>query len=222
MRRCLPITALVPVTIGELPSAETLQASQRGFGYSREDVKMILEPMAKDGKDPVWSMGDDTALAFLAKTTAAGVRLLSPAVCAGHESVDRSATRGMCGIAAHAALVPGRICWTSALLCPGCHSHRRFFPSVRSQQLRQGAYPQVEQLRMLELQCLFAPEQTLEEALDELCERSIVAVREGARILLQSDRGAHAGRLPITMGDRNRCCPPGARRRRSANDWQGL
>ncbi len=28
---------------------------------------MILQPMAADGKDAVWSMGDDTPLAFLAR-----------------------------------------------------------------------------------------------------------------------------------------------------------
>ena len=50
-----------------------LLAWQRGFGYTREDVKMILQPMAADGKDSVWSMGDDTPLAFLAKCSAAGV-----------------------------------------------------------------------------------------------------------------------------------------------------
>ena len=59
---------LRPLPLDRKPTAQGLQAAQLDFGYSREDVKMILEPMAKEGKDPVWSMGDDTALAFLAKT----------------------------------------------------------------------------------------------------------------------------------------------------------
>src|SRR6202021_3740117 len=41
---------------------------QLGFGYSREDVNMILKPMAVDGKDAVWSMGDDKPLAPLARS----------------------------------------------------------------------------------------------------------------------------------------------------------
>ncbi|WP_433963963.1 glutamate synthase central domain-containing protein [Tunturiibacter gelidiferens] len=45
-----------------------LAAVQRGFGYTREDVKMILQPMALEGKDAVYSMGDDTPLAFLARS----------------------------------------------------------------------------------------------------------------------------------------------------------
>ena len=57
-------TPLVPVTAPDIDPA-ALAAAQRGFGYTREDVKMILQPMAVEGKDAVWSMGDDTPLASL-------------------------------------------------------------------------------------------------------------------------------------------------------------
>ena len=42
-----------------------LVARQRRFGYTDEDLDMILAPMAKDGKEPVGSMGNDAALACL-------------------------------------------------------------------------------------------------------------------------------------------------------------
>ena len=45
------------VDSGEVTSAADLLGWQRGFGYTREDVKMILAPMAAEGKDSVWSMG---------------------------------------------------------------------------------------------------------------------------------------------------------------------
>lgn len=35
------------------------------FGYSREDLKMIIKPMAQEAKEPVGSMGNDTPHAFL-------------------------------------------------------------------------------------------------------------------------------------------------------------
>ncbi|WP_449245898.1 glutamate synthase large subunit [Desulfarculus baarsii] len=44
---------------------QTLLARQRAFGYSREDLDVILRPMVRDGKEPVGSMGDDTPLAVL-------------------------------------------------------------------------------------------------------------------------------------------------------------
>ena len=78
----LPITA---------PTPEVLNGLQRGFGYTREDVKMILQPMALDGKDAVWSMGDDTPLAFLGPCSTACLRVLPAAVRPGNKSCDRPA-----------------------------------------------------------------------------------------------------------------------------------
>src|SRR3984957_7115768 len=56
-----------PIPTSDVAPA-VLAAAQRGFGYTREDVKMILQPMAAEGKDAVWSMGDDNPLAFLARS----------------------------------------------------------------------------------------------------------------------------------------------------------
>jgi glutamate synthase (ferredoxin) len=38
---------------------------QKVFGYGEEDVERVLEPMAKEGKEPIGSMGDDTPIAVL-------------------------------------------------------------------------------------------------------------------------------------------------------------
>ena len=57
-----------------LPAAETatsldpiddLRAHQTLHGYSHDELDELLEPMARDGKDPVGSMGDDTPLVGL-------------------------------------------------------------------------------------------------------------------------------------------------------------
>jgi len=44
---------------------ESLLARQRCFGYSREDIEVLIRPMCEEGKEPVGSMGDDTPLAVL-------------------------------------------------------------------------------------------------------------------------------------------------------------
>jgi len=44
---------------------ETLAQRMRIFGYMREELKMILTPMAVNGQEPVGSMGNDTPLAVL-------------------------------------------------------------------------------------------------------------------------------------------------------------
>ena len=42
-----------------------LRRKQHAFGYTEEELKMILAPMASRGQEPVGSMGDDAALAIL-------------------------------------------------------------------------------------------------------------------------------------------------------------
>src|SRR5213595_277833 len=49
-----------------LPPDE-LTARQHAFGYSHEDLKFVIEPMAAEGRDAIWSMGDDTPIAPLSK-----------------------------------------------------------------------------------------------------------------------------------------------------------
>ena len=40
---------------------------QRSYGYSGEDGRLIVNPMAGEGKEPTWSMGDDAPLAVLSE-----------------------------------------------------------------------------------------------------------------------------------------------------------
>jgi glutamate synthase (NADPH/NADH) large chain len=47
------------------PDHETVRLRQRTFGYTYEDLIMILGPMASDGTEPIGSMGNDTPLAIL-------------------------------------------------------------------------------------------------------------------------------------------------------------
>ena len=47
------------------PSPEETVQLQQAFGYSFEDLRLIVGPMAKNGVEPVGSMGNDTPLAVL-------------------------------------------------------------------------------------------------------------------------------------------------------------
>ena len=61
------------VSLSEVPGApevpapdhETLLHRQQAFGYTLEDLKYILGPMAANGEEAVGSMGTDTPLAVL-------------------------------------------------------------------------------------------------------------------------------------------------------------
>ncbi|MEX1119085.1 MAG: glutamate synthase large subunit, partial [Terrimicrobiaceae bacterium] len=65
------LTRLKPLTVAEIPvpvgEQDILGLTQKqiSFGYSSEELDMILKPMAKDGAEAIGSMGDDTPLAVL-------------------------------------------------------------------------------------------------------------------------------------------------------------
>ncbi len=44
-----------------------LHDAQVAFGFTAEDQRLVLQPMAVEGKEPLWSMGDDAPLAVLSK-----------------------------------------------------------------------------------------------------------------------------------------------------------
>jgi glutamate synthase domain-containing protein 2/glutamate synthase domain-containing protein 1/glutamate synthase domain-containing protein 3 len=48
-----------------VPRVEPLRSRQLAFGYSQEDLRMIIAPMASQGEEPVASMGNDSALAVM-------------------------------------------------------------------------------------------------------------------------------------------------------------
>ncbi|MEL7020535.1 MAG: glutamate synthase large subunit, partial [Bacteroidota bacterium] len=52
-------------SIGAALDDKTLLQQQQLFGYTKEDLKVIIGPMVAKGKDPIGSMGTDTPLAVL-------------------------------------------------------------------------------------------------------------------------------------------------------------
>ncbi|HEY8216045.1 MAG TPA: glutamate synthase-related protein [Acidimicrobiia bacterium] len=61
---------LLPFDTGEAvdmpPDPDDLVAEQVAFGCNREEIAMVLKPMATDAKEPTFSMGDDTPFAAVA------------------------------------------------------------------------------------------------------------------------------------------------------------
>jgi glutamate synthase domain-containing protein 2/glutamate synthase domain-containing protein 1/glutamate synthase domain-containing protein 3 len=47
------------------PRIEPLRSKQLAFGYSQEDLRMVIAPMATKGEEPVASMGNDASLAVM-------------------------------------------------------------------------------------------------------------------------------------------------------------
>jgi glutamate synthase (ferredoxin) len=190
-------TPLVPVAPSDVDPA-ALGVVQRGFGYTREDVKMILQPMALEGKDAVWSMGDDTPLAFLARSPRPVyayfrqrfAQVTNPAI---------DPLREACVVSLHTRLGPWPHLLDKNAPLPGISLPSPFMSLGQVEALRRGEYPNRTELNLAELPAVFGVEKSLTQALDELCMQAIKLVRNGARIVLLSDRSASAEMLPIPM-----------------------
>nr|WP_280925164.1 glutamate synthase large subunit [Bifidobacterium sp. ESL0784] len=64
------------VSLSDLPAREHVRHSnvsvvrrQRAFGYTQEDLKILLRPMANTGKEPIGAMGNDTPQPVLSKNS---------------------------------------------------------------------------------------------------------------------------------------------------------
>ena len=55
----------LPEKAPRVPRTEPLRTRQLAFGYSQEDLRVLLTPMAAEGQEPTGSMGNDLALAVL-------------------------------------------------------------------------------------------------------------------------------------------------------------
>ena len=69
----VPVHVVASYALPEPPSYPAINGyepfdllkQQQAFGYTIEELKMILAPMAANGQEPVGSMGTDTPLAVL-------------------------------------------------------------------------------------------------------------------------------------------------------------
>jgi glutamate synthase (NADPH) large chain len=63
-RRGVPLNA-VPAPAARPPPEDALRSRQLAFGYTQEDLRVLIAPMAEAGKEPIGSMGNDAVLAVL-------------------------------------------------------------------------------------------------------------------------------------------------------------
>ena len=92
-REVVRLADLPPRQPHRLPT-ESLRQRQIAFGYTQEDMKVTLAPLARNAEEAVSSMGNDTPLAVLSDRHRLHLLLLQAAVRAGHEPADRLDPRG--------------------------------------------------------------------------------------------------------------------------------
>ncbi len=64
---CLDLLGFSAAPKAEHTSGEEFKRKQHAFGYSEEELNMVLTPMANNRQEPIGSMGNDAALAVLSE-----------------------------------------------------------------------------------------------------------------------------------------------------------
>jgi glutamate synthase (NADPH/NADH) large chain len=171
---------------------------QRHFGYTREDVRMILAPMAQDGKDAVWSMGDDTQIAPLARAPRPlyaffrqrFAQVTNPPIDPLREAVV---------LQMHTRLGPWPHILEEREPLPGLSLRSPILSLAQMHALHNSHHAQSERMPYALLNCLYSPDTTLEVAVDILAQRAVQLVSDGAALLLLTDRRGSADNLPVPM-----------------------
>ena len=180
-----------PIEAGALPQL------QRIFGYTREDLALILTPMAMSGGEPLGSMGDDTPLAALTSRN----RLLpsyfkqqfaqvtNPPVDSERERLVMSLRVGVGAIGNLLDETPEhcrRVTTLSPILTNGDLEKLR---ALRRDGFRAAT--------ISTLYPLADGERGLAHALDLICREAAQLVWTGTTIVILSDRGADGTLAPI-------------------------
>ncbi|MBA3297348.1 MAG: glutamate synthase large subunit [Acidobacteria bacterium] len=193
----IPIEDLPPAPYVPRPDHDTVLRRQQAFGYTQEDLKVLLDPMARLGEEALGSMGTDTPLAVLSERP----RLLFDyfkQLFAQVTNPPLDAIREELVTSMASSIGPER-----NLLVAEPESCRQIsirYPVIDNEQLAKLRHIAMPGFRQTTLQAVFRPADGsagLERALEALCADARTAVESGSTILILSDRGLDAALAPI-------------------------
>jgi glutamate synthase (ferredoxin) len=193
----LPLETLPgPAQLPE-PDHSTVLQRQQAFGYTFEDLRIIMLPMARDGVEPVGSMGTDTPLAVLSNKPQPlfnyfkqlFAQVTNPPIdCIREEIVTSAETT---------------IGSEKNLLNPvpeSCHLIRLKSPILTNEEFAKLKHLNQPGYRSITLPILYKVgkgHKGLEKAMNDLCKNASKAIAQGINILVLSDRGIDAENAAI-------------------------
>jgi glutamate synthase (NADPH/NADH) large chain len=178
-------------------AGDELLRQQRAFGYTDEAIRLLIDPMATDGKEPTGSMGTDTPLAVLSDRAPTlsnyfhqlFAQVTNPAIDPIREALVMTVetTIGPDGN-------------TFEETPEQCHQIRMSGPILTSAELAKIASIHEGVFEPTTLSLLYdaaGDDGALAKALERLCHQAAEAVDEGYNVLILSDRGVDARRAAI-------------------------
>ncbi len=179
------------------PAPDILLQQQMAYGYTIEDEKYHLGPMAQNGEEAVGSMGTDTPLAVLSDRPQPLYNYFQQ-LFAQVTNPPLDAIREELVTSVKTVIGP-----EGNLLDPepeSCHLVSLDNPFIDNEQLAKFKSLKDHALRATVLPMLFpakAGPAGLEAAMEELFRAADRAIDEGAKVLILSDRGVDAEHAPI-------------------------
>ncbi|MBL8920951.1 MAG: glutamate synthase large subunit [Myxococcaceae bacterium] len=176
---------------------EELARQQRAFGWTDEDLRIVVGPMAETGKEPTGSMGTDTPLAVLSERAPSlfdyfhqlFAQVTNPPIDPIREAAVMSLSVGL-GPDGNTFEETPEQC--AKLTLPGPVLTNTQLARIKALAGKGDFDPRI-------LDATYEPGApgALERAVDDLCEAAVKAVDEGHDILILSDRNVDARRAPI-------------------------
>ncbi|MDZ4814693.1 MAG: glutamate synthase large subunit [Verrucomicrobiota bacterium] len=179
------------------PDHKSVMQRQKAFGYSFEDLRIIVGPTARDGVQPLGSMGTDTPLAVLSNKPQLlfsyfkqlFAQVTNPPIDCIREEIITSTeiTVGSEG----------------NLLSPGpenCRQIKLHYPVLSNEQFEKLRHIDRNGFKAVTLPILFDPRKAgagLHAAMDELFAKASAEIAAGVNIIVLSDRGVSGELAPI-------------------------
>ncbi len=188
----------LPAAAGTVASnLEDLIQRQMAFGYTFEELRILLAPMARDGVEAIGSMGTDTPLAVLSNRPKLlydyfqqlFAQVTNPPIDSIREEIITSAQTTI-GAEQNLLKPTPESCHLIALKSPILSND----DLAKLQNLNSGGFKSVTMPMLFPAQ---SGATGLETALGEICRLADQAIANGISILILSDRGVNSTQAPI-------------------------
>src|SRR5580698_8297433 len=175
----------------------TIMVRQRAFGYTDEDVRFLMTPMAVNGEEPVGSMGTDTPLACLSDKPQPLFNYFKQLFAqVTNPPIDPIREEMVMSLVSYIGKERNILAETDM----HCHTLKLPHPILTNRDLEKLRRVSQGDFLATTLSTLFPAaegENGLERALDGLCRRASLSIQDGYTILIISDRGINWQYAPI-------------------------
>src|SRR3989449_1576146 len=198
---------------------DSVLTRQVAFGYTHEDLRLLLAPMAKNGEEPIGSMGTDTSLAVLSSRPRPLYdyfkQLFAQVTNPPLDQIREELVTSM-----ESTVGPeGNLLQAAPASCRQIVIKDPVLSNEEVAKLRHVAHPWFKSVTLPMLYPVASGAAGLERALEQLQRAASAAIADGANIVIMSDRGLTRERAPIPSllataavhhhlvrrGDRTRC-----------------